>query len=123
MFISDEEFQNLSKENLDKVLERVHNKAVENTLKLIPDVIIGLIIKTKGIKTMFDDFKDRYPELADKQDILMEIIQEVELEDGSLDMQEILAKVPQRMRDRGVEIPADQPHTIEEVEKTAHGFL
>jgi len=123
MFISEEEFAKWDYQTVDGILERVHNRAVESTLKLLPEVIIGLIIKTKGVQNMFETFKEKYPQLADKQNDLMEIIQDIESEDGSLDMKEILAKVPDRLRERGLEIPEDQPHTIEEVEKTAHGLL
>jgi hypothetical protein len=123
MFISEEEFAKWDYQTVDGILERVHNRAVESTLKLLPEVIIGLIIKTKGVQNMFETFKEKYPQLADKQNDLMEIIQDIESEDGSLDMKEILAKVPERLRERGLEIPEDQPHTIEEVEKTAHGLL
>lgn len=123
MYITDEEFTKLDRATLDAVLERVHNKAIEATLKLLPEVIIGLIVKTKGVQRTFEDFKEKYPEFAGKEDELAKIIQDIETEDGSLDLQEILTKVPGRMKRFSITIPEEQPHTIEEVERTANGLL
>jgi hypothetical protein len=53
----------------------------------------------------------------------MQAIQDMELEDGTLTIEEILAKVPERMAVLGTPIPADQPHTIEEVERLANGYI
>ena len=123
MYITDEEFTKLDRATLDAVLERVHNKAIEATLKLLPEVIIGLIVKTKGVQRTFEDFKEKYPEFAGKEDELAKIIQDIETEDGSLDLREILTKVPDRMKRFSITIPEEQPHTIEEVERTANGLL
>lgn len=123
MFITEEEFANLNHATVEAVLERVHNKAIEATLRLLPEVILGLIVKTKGIQQTFADFKDKYPELSGREQDLMQVIQDIELEDGSLNLQEILVKVPERVKNLKVDIPAEQPHTIEEVERTANGFL
>lgn len=123
MFITDEEFAKLDRSTLDAVLERVHNKAVEATLKLLPEVIIGLIVKTKGVQRTFEDFKEKYPDFVGKEAELAKIIQDIETEDGSLDLKEILTKVPERMKRFSITIPEEQPHTIEEVERTANGLL
>jgi len=123
MFVTDEEFEKLSRETLDALLERVHNKTIEATLKLLPEVIIGLIIKTKGLENTFAKFKEDYPELADRKDEVMQVIQDIEMEDGSLDLKEILVKVPERIKALHTPIPESQPHTVKEVERTANGFL
>lgn len=123
MYITEEEFANFSHAALDAVLERVHNKAIEDTLKLLPEVIIGLIVKTKGVQRTFEDFKDKYPDFVGKEAELAKIIQDIETEDGSLDLKEILTKVPERMKRFSITIPEEQPHTIEEVERTANGLL
>jgi len=123
MFISEEEFKNLDYKTLHDALERVHNKAIEATLKLMPEVIIGLIIKSHGMKQIFESFKDKHPELAGKEEEIIEIIQEIELEDGSLDLSYILQKVPEKIAQRNLPIPESQPHTIEEAGRTANGFI
>lgn len=123
MFISEEEFANLDFQTMQSVLERTHNKAIEETLKLLPDIIIGLIVKTEGVQRTFKDFKDKYPGFAGKEEELAKIIQDIETEDGSLSLTEILQKVPDRMKQFHISIPEEQPHTVEEVERTANGLL
>ena len=123
MFITDAEFAKLDCATLNVAFERCHNKAVEATLKLLPEVIIGLIVKTKGIHRTFEDFKEKYPGFAGKEAELAKVIQDIETEDGALSLQEILVKVPERMKQFSIDIPEEQPHTIEEVERTANGLL
>lgn len=123
MFISEAEFANLDFQTMQAVLERTHNKAIEETLKLLPEIIIGLIVKTKGVQKTFEDFKEKYPAFVGKEAELAKIIQDIETEDGSLDLKEILTRVPDRMKQFHIEIPSDQPHTIEELERTANGLL
>ena len=123
MYITEEEFANFSHATLDAVLERVHNKAIEDTLKLLPEVIIGLIVKTKGVQRTFEDFKEKYPAFVGKEAELAKVIQDIETEDGALDLKEILQKVPERMKQFSIEIPEEQPHSIEEVERLANGLL
>ena len=123
MFITEEEFAKLDYATMSAVLERVHNKAIENTLKLLPEIIIGLIVKTKGIQRTFEDFKEKYPGFVGKEAELAKVIQDIETEDGSLDLQDILKKVPERMKQFSIEIPEEQPHTVEEVERLANGLL
>jgi hypothetical protein len=122
-FITEEEFASLDCKVVNIIMERLYNKTIEDTLRILPDVIIGLIVKTKGIQNTFADFKEKYPEIADKEGELIALIQEIELEDGSLSMPEILAKIPERVKAMTTEIPKTQPHTIEEAERTANGFL
>ena len=123
MYITQEEASNLNFETLNVVLERVHNKAIEDTLKLLPEIIIGLIVKTSGVQRTFADFKEKYPSFVGREAELAQIIQDIELEDGSLELKDILQKVPERMKHLSIEIPKEQPHTIEEVERTANGFI
>lgn len=123
MFISEEEFTNLNYQTMQVVLERTHNKAIEETLKLLPDIIIGLIVKTKGVQKTYEGFKEKYPGFVGKEEELAKVIQDIETEDGSLSLQEILQKVPDRMKQFSIEIPQEQPHTVEEVERTANGLL
>jgi hypothetical protein len=123
MFVTDEEFARLDRETLDMLLERTHNKAIEATLKLLPEVIVGLIVRTKGVQKTFDNFKEQFPMFVGKEKELAQVIQDIELEDGSLDMQEVLKKVPERMKQFTIDVPEEQPHTVEEVERLANGFL
>lgn len=122
MFITEEEYSSLSREVLDVALERVFNKAVETTLKLMPDIIVGLTVKTKGIQTLFADFKDRYPELAGREAEILEAVQDIELKDGSKDLSEILIEVAQRMSSQPA-VPKEQPQTVDEVERLINGIV
>ena len=123
MYITKDEFDNLSWEVLNGVLERIHNHAIEETLKHLPEIIIGLVVKTKGINQTMEAFKLAHPALSGRENELMEIIQELELSNGALSLEDILKEVPKRMESLFVEIPTEQPHTIEEVERTANGFI
>ena len=123
MFVTEEQFKDLDYKKLDELLENVYNKAIEATLKLMPEVIVGLVVKTKGIQSTYSMFTEKFPQLADKKQEIMQILQDLELEDGSRSLEELLALVPERIKDLNIEIPTEQPHTIEEVERTANGFI
>jgi len=56
MFITPEEFRDLSVETLNSVLERTYNRAIEDTLCLLPEVILSLIVKTKGTQQTLETF-------------------------------------------------------------------
>jgi len=123
MFITENEFKTLDYKTCNTVLERVFNKAVESTLKLLPEVVIGLTVKTKGIQTVFEHFKETHPELAGKEEEIIKIIEEIELQDGSRDLGEILTIVAEKMQDTKIEVPSEQPHTVDEVERLINGFV
>lgn len=121
MYITKEEFEKLSYETLDNVLARLHNKTIEDTLRLLPDIIIGLTVKTKGISDGYKAFMDLHPEFKGKEEEMMKVIETIELEDGTQDLSEILKKVPAAMGK--IEIPKDQPSTLADLERTCNGFL
>jgi hypothetical protein len=123
MYVSEEDFKTLDCAKLNKICESVRNSAIEGTLKLLPDVIMGLVIKTKGIASAVEMFKDAHPELAKRQDELIQVMQDLELEDGTLSIKEIFEKVPLKMKEIFTEIPEEQPHTIDEAERCANGFI
>lgn len=108
---------------LDELLEAVHNKAVETTLKMLPDIIVGLVIKTKGINETLKAFKEANPELEGREKELADVIQAIEMENGALSLSEVLEKVPLKMKDMTIKIPEEQPHNIADVERTANGFI
>lgn len=122
MFITEEEYSNLSREVVDRVLERVYNKAIETTLKMMPDVIVGLTIKTKGIQTIFENFKEKYPDLVGMEAEILDAVQSIELEDGSKDLSEILIEAAQRLRSQPT-VPKEQPQTVDEVERLINGII
>lgn len=121
MYITKEEFDNLSFETMQTVLERLHNKTIEDTLRLMPDIIIGLTVKTKGISDSYKAFMELHPDLKGKEEELMKVIESIELEDGSQDLAEILKQVPVRMGK--VDIPKEQPKDLASLERTCNGFL
>lgn len=123
MYINEQDYKENPLDSINKALEVIHNKAIEDTLRYMPDIIIGLIVKTKGISQAMNAFKDANPDLAGREKEMMEVIQTIELENGALTLDEILQKVPSKLKDISLPIPDKQPHTIEEVERTANGFI
>lgn len=121
MFITEEEYK--SKEGLNSALERVYNKAIEDTLKLLPDIIMGLVVKNKSIQHLYSEFKTKYPEFADRENEIALVVEQIEIEDGSLALDEILAKVPERMKVFETCVPEVQPETAEEIGRTINGFI
>jgi hypothetical protein len=122
MFITPEEFGNLSAETLNSVLERAYNKAIEDTLCLLPEVILSLVVKTKGTQQTLEDFYKKYPALKGKESELSLAVQAAEFANPNGELSVILegaAKILESAKD----IPVDQPSTKEEAERTANGFL
>lgn len=123
MFITEEEYAKLDYAKFSEVLERLHNKAIEDTLKLLPDIIIGLIVKTKGMRDIYARFKEAHPDFKGSDKEMLEAIEAIELSDGSLTLPEILEKVPAYMRDISLSVPTGQPKTVEETERITNGFI
>ena len=123
MFITEEEFAKFDYKTVDMILERLHNKTIEDTLKLLPDIIIGLIVKTKGINQTLEAFKTANPALAGREQELIQVMQDIELTNGALSLDEILKIVPAHMKNLQLDVPINQPHNIDEVERTANGFI
>lgn len=123
MLITEEEFKSLDYAKLNEILERTKSKAIEETLCFLPDVIIGLIVKTKGIHQTYETFKEKYPELKGREAELMQVVEQLELEDGSRNLAEILQMVPGKIKDIQTEIPKDQPNNLGDLERTCNGFI
>lgn len=121
MWITDEEFG--TKEGLENALERVHNKAIEDTLRLLPDIIVGLIVRTQGTQSTYAKFKQDHPEFAGRENELRIAIEQIELEDGTLTLDEVLLEVPTKMAKMAMPIPTVQNQTPGDVAKTINGFI
>ena len=121
MFITKEEFGTM--EGLNNALERVYHKAIEETLKVLPEVILGLIVKTKAIQKSYAEFKDKHPEYSGREKELAEVIQSLEFEHGALNLDQLLEKVPGKMKDISIEIPKDQATSTADVERISNGFI
>lgn len=121
MFITAEEFGTL--DGLNKALERLHNKTVEDTLRLLPDIIVGLSMKSRGVQAAFDKFKTEHPEFAGMEKELALAIETIELSNGALTIEEILEKVPEQLKFAKIEIPKDQCANAEEIERSANGYI
>lgn len=123
MFITEEEFTNLDYKTLDMILERVHNKSVEATLKLLPDIIVGLTVKTQGIQTIFKDFKEKFPDLAGREPEIIEAVQNLEIADGSKDLSQLLLEAAKSLQAPQIDVPREQPQNIDEVERLINGIF
>jgi hypothetical protein len=121
MFITEEEFGTC--QGLNNALERLQNKTIEATLKLLPDIIMGLMVRTQGTEEAYAKFKQDHPEYAGKEKELRLAIEQIELDNGALDLIEVLERVPDMMAKIAMPIPSEQVSTPAEVASTLNGFI
>lgn len=121
MFITEEEFK--TTEGVNKALERLMNRTIEATLKFMPEIVAGLALKDQMIKSSLSKFKQEFPEFKGREAELAQLIQDIELQNGALSLDEILARVPDKFKDLSLEIPPNQPQTIEELETSCNGII
>jgi hypothetical protein len=95
-FISDEEFEELKKaetaELLNEVLTRLHTRAIEDCIKMLPEVVTRMVANTTATNAMTKDFYSRNKGFKDHKEIVMSVVQEVESQNPGLDYSEILKK-------------------------------
>lgn len=85
------------KAEFNNFLEAYKAKIIEETLCLLPQIMISLSVKTKGLEKLYGDFFQAHPELEAKKDQVANVVMALELEDGSRNLEEILSKVPAKI--------------------------
>ena len=123
MYITEDEFARLDCKTLNIVLERLQAKTSEAVLLMLPEVIIGLNTKTKGIQNMMADFMKKHPEFAGKEADIVLVVEALEAEDGSRNLSQILDLVPERMKKLNLSVETPIANDRSTIERTSNGFL
>ena len=96
MFCTDEEFLLLKEAGnaniLNELLLRVYNKAIEQALCHIPDVVNKLSKKVKNVNIALDAYFKKNPTFLDHKDIVMQTMQALEMEFTGMLFEDILEK-------------------------------
>ena len=104
-FISKTEWDELQLQHgnedlLNEILSRVYNKAIEDTLRKIPDVISRLLKSTIATQKMSTEFYARNKSFAEHQDIVASVIQDVESRNPNAGYKDILMDSESIIRDK-----------------------
>lgn len=80
------------KKVLDDVLSRVYNKAIEQALCHIPDIVNKLSKKVKNINSCLDVYFKDNPKFLEYKDIVIKTVQQIEIEFTGMTFEDILEK-------------------------------
>ena len=107
----------------NEYMEAFRFKVIEDTLCKLPEVMIALQVKTQGINKIYSDFFTKHPNLADKKLQVAELVQAIEMEDGSQTLEAILLQVPSRLAkvDQLTQIPSITD--IKQTKEITNGFI
>ena len=93
-FISQEEWKRLTEEMdeslMNEILSRVHNAAVENTIRKIPELLSRMVKTTTATHAMTEDFFTRNISFKEHKDIVTQVVRDVESRNPDWDYTKIL---------------------------------
>lgn len=96
MFISKEEFIKLrdaqDESFINEILMRVYNKAIEDSLALLPRTLVAYTKKQTEIASLISDFYKSNKNFIDHKQIVASVVKEVEKENPGLTYSLILNK-------------------------------
>jgi len=75
---------------LNEVLQRVYNKAIEQALCHIPDIVNKLSKKVQQINVVMDRYLKDNPSFKDHQDIVIKTVQAIEIEHTGMQFEDVL---------------------------------
>lgn len=82
---------------LNEVLSRVHNRAVEDAIRMTPELAARLLKNTSAIVGMLDSFNKAHPEFKGHEDVVRKVLQDVESENPGDSYDRILEKAAPRI--------------------------
>jgi len=100
---------------INEVLSRVYNKAVEDTIRQTPDLMLRLFVSQQAQQKQVKDFYDRNPNFKAHRDIVQSTVQQVEAANAGKDYNFILGLAEPIIRGRISklaelkELPVDKP--------------
>lgn len=86
----------ITKEERDSIV----NEAVEKALLILPEVVGNLIANQTTFIELNREFYKKYPEFADKKDVVQSVVEVVEGENFGLEYKDILAKAVPKIKER-----------------------
>jgi hypothetical protein len=85
---------------VNEVLSRVYNKAVEDTLRQTPDLMLRLFVSQQAQNKLVTDFYESNPDFKGHRDIVQSIIQKVEASNPGKTFEFILSLSEPMIRDK-----------------------
>lgn len=94
-FVSRKEWDELqlqhgNEELLNEILSRVCNKAMEDTLRKLPEVVSRMLKSTIATQNMSKDFFDRNKDFVNYPDIVNSVVQDTESKNPNASYKDIL---------------------------------
>lgn len=104
MFISKEEFIKLrdaqDESFINEILMRVYNKAIEDSLALLPRTLVAYTKKQTEIANLISDFYKNNKEFIEHKQIVTKVVGEIEKENPGLTYSFILSKATPIIRNK-----------------------
>ena len=84
----------------DEERQSIINEAVEKALLMLPEVIGNLIMNQTKTMTLIKNFYSKYPDIAEKKELVAAIVEKTEAENPGSNYEEILDKAAPVIRER-----------------------
>lgn len=78
-----------SKEEVDKLIEKAVNEAVERTLRVMPFVMQNLIASIGKMKEVRDTFYEKHKELSEHKDLVAKVMEEIESKNPAVSLESL----------------------------------
>lgn len=124
--LSDEEYALArgSKEGFEAVLTRVCALAVEDALRVLPQVVKSLVVQVAGLKETSDFFYKSNPDMASRKEELAKVLESLEAQNPGKPYPELIQQAANQLRARvftGVD-PGGKPK-LEDLDKQLNGMF
>lgn len=127
-FISSEEWKRLTEEQdeslMNEVLSRVHNAAVENTIRKIPELLSRMVKTTTATHAMTEDFFKRNELFKKHRDTVMQVVRDVESRNPDWDYTKILNAAEPLIKEKlSIKIPSLDTGIPKEINLKGNGVI
>ena len=122
-FITKEELDRIGsttngEELLNEILTRVHNAAVEYTLRKLPEIVDKMVVNATAHQAMQKDFFSRNEEFIKHRNIVAQVIQDIESLNSNMNYTDILKKAEPIIKEKILalkdieKLPLDLPAAV-----------
>lgn len=99
-FISKEAFDAMSCEEFNEIMHLVKQQAVEEAMRILPNIVRNLTIQAVGLFGLKEKFYQDNPDFNPHRDLVASIVEEVESTNPDLTYREVLVKATPIIRQK-----------------------
>lgn len=117
-----------TKEEVDKLLQKLQHQTMENILKSLPFVVRSMVVSSSKRQELANKFYEMNKDLAENKSFFAEVMEQVEAKNPGDSFEIIMEKAAREARrrlslNRPVDYQKPQRPTLEEIDRTINGVI